>query len=100
MTASTRKTSTKARRILVLDPSQFALYQTGDIDVQSPSGEHLNTIGHWQNKAEVEVSLYRLQDQMHLVECLLRNGKYPLELSERAGAGLVEMLDRAQEFLQ
>jgi hypothetical protein len=99
MNTATRKTAPKSRRIVTLDPSQFALYQTGNIELHSPTGELLDTVGTLAARDEAEVSLTRLQDQLHLVECLLCNGSYPLELSERAGAGLVDLLHQANEFL-
>lgn len=82
MNTATRKTTPKNRRIVVLDPSQFALYQTGNIEIQSPNGEPLEVFGTDMSRCEAELSLSRLQDQMHLVDCLLRGAQYPLELTE------------------
>jgi hypothetical protein len=99
MNSATRKTTTKARRIVTLDESQYQLYQRGQIEIQAPNGEFLKAIGTTMDQAETEVDLYRLQDQLHLVEALLFNTQGQLELNERAVAGLVQVLSDARGFL-
>lgn len=98
--ARSGKTTSKNRRIVTLDPSQFALYQSGNIELHSPQGELLDTVGTYMQKIEAQTSHDRLQNRIHLVECLLRNANYPLELSEEAGAGMVELLHESLDFLR
>ena len=50
MNTATRKTAPKSRRIITLDPSQYALYQSGSIELHAPDGEVLDTVGTYIDK--------------------------------------------------
>ena len=88
------------RRILKLSPSQFELYQHGEVDIVSPSGDTLCTVGVGVDRARTEVETMRLHDTVCLVESLVRQNNGQLELSDYALAGLSEMLSQSAELLR
>jgi hypothetical protein len=108
MTTSTAKKSAKkvsdiplqkSRRVIQLDQSQYALYQSGQLDIYSPDALLLESIGEALNTAEAEVHRYKLRDQLSLVEALVINSSGQLELSESATAGLAQLLFESQQQL-
>ena len=50
-----------------------------------------------KERGQLAASFHYLMD---LVEYLLCNGRNPLELTERAGAGLADVLSSARAFMQ
>ncbi len=98
--ARSGKTTPKNRRIVTLDPSQFALYQSSDIEIHSPDGELLNTIGDYHHRAELEVAQYRLRSELSLVASLLAQTKEFVELDKHAISGMQDLLWRAEEMLR
>lgn len=103
MTHTAKKTTSiplqKTRRVIQLDQSQYQLYLKGQLDIYSPDALLLESIGEPLNKTEAEVDQYRLRDQLSLVEALVVTSSGQLELSERALAGLADMLYRANQAL-
>ncbi len=89
----------KPRRIVKLSPSQFAMYQRGEIEIHSPSGELLSTIGEPLNRVIADIECTRLTDQLSLVESLMLNANGELQLSEHAIAGLADLLGQAKGFI-
>jgi hypothetical protein len=96
MNTATRKTAPKSRRIVTLDPSQYALYQSGQIDICAPDGTRLESIGHFPACEQRT----RFVDQLSLVEALVVNCSGQLELSDRAIASLAEMLNQSQKMIE
>jgi hypothetical protein len=99
MNNATRKTAPKSRRIVTLDPSQYALYQSGTIELRAPDGEVLETLGTYMHKAEAEVARERLQMELQLLVSLLGAANGFVELDKHAVAGMQDVLHRASEFI-
>jgi hypothetical protein len=108
MTTSTAKKSAKkvsdiplqkSRRVIQLDQSQYALYQSGQLDIYAPDSTPLKSIGARLDADELEVERYKLHDQISLVESLVVTSNGQLELSERAIAGLAQMLSDAKDLI-
>lgn len=97
--ARSGKTTPKNRRIIVLDPSQYALYQSGTIELRAPDGEVLESLGHYMRKAETEVAKERVRLELHLLVSLLGCANGFVELDKTAIAGMQDVLHRANEFL-
>lgn len=85
----------KSRRVIQLDQSQYALYLSGQIDIYSPDGLRLNSVGH----LPAQEHRTRFVDQLSLVEALVVNCNGQLELSDRAIASLAEMLNESQKLI-
>lgn len=100
MNTAARKTTPKNRRVIVLDPSQYALYQSGDIELHSPSGELLNTVGVHLHKAEAEVAQYRLRGELALIASLMAQAKDFVEMDKQAVGAMLDVLWRAEELLR
>jgi hypothetical protein len=100
MNKSARKTASlplqQTRRVIQLDQSQFALYQSGQIDIYAPDGTRLESIGHFP----AEENRTRFVDQLSLVEALVVNCNGQLELSDRAIASLADLLNKSQKMIE
>lgn len=96
MNTATRKATPKSRRIVTLDPSQYALYQSGQLDICAPDGTRLESIGHFPACEQRT----RFVDQLSLVEALVVNCSGQLELSDRAIASLADMLNQSQKMIE
>lgn len=96
MNTATRKTAPKSRRIVTLDTSQYALYQSGQLDICAPDGTRLESIGHFPACDQRT----RFVDQLSLVEALVVNCRGELELSDRAIASLADMLHQSQQMIE
>lgn len=96
MNTATRKTAPKSRRIVTLDPSQYALYQSGQLDICAPDGTRLESIGYFPACDQRT----RFVDQLSLVEALVVNCRGELELSDRAIASLADMLHQSQKMIE
>jgi len=100
MNTATRKTAPKSRRIVTLDPSQYALYQSGTIELRAPDGEVLETLGTYMHRAESQVAQERARLEIELLVALLGNTGDFLELNKNAVSGLQDILHRAGELLR
>ena len=98
MLSASNKTSTNCPFAIILDPSQYARYKAGCLSVQSPHGNHLETIGQYIQNEEERSRKLRMQNQMHLVENLLAKMTNGIELSAKAVEGLVDLLYEMQGF--
>lgn len=99
MTTAIRKSAPKSRRVIQLDQSQFALYQSGSIEIHAPDGSLLETVGERIAAAEAEVHRSKLHDQLSLVGALVINTNGHLELTDHAAAGLADLLFQSQQLL-
>ncbi|MES2676678.1 MAG: hypothetical protein V4660_20745 [Pseudomonadota bacterium] len=84
--------------VIVLNAFQYAQYQSESIEIHSPDGEHLETIGENIRREKAEDLAYQLQNQICLLECLLINIHDNVELPVKAVAGLVDVFYRMQDF--
>jgi hypothetical protein len=87
------------RRVIQLDQSQYALYQSGHIEIHAPDDSLLETVGERIAAAEAEVHRSKLHDQLSLVSALVINTNGHLELTDHAAAGLADLLFEAQQQL-
>ena len=83
---------------ITLDIPQCIFYRSGKIDIYSPDGNRLESIGYGIKRDKVEGSAYRLKEQIYVLECLLGNLNNNLELSAQAVSALVDLLYRMQRF--
>lgn len=93
-------TSLSARRVIKLDASQYALYQSGQIEIQSPSGEQLALLGTEIDRIQGQIECEKLRNQFALIESLMINSNGFIELHETAVAGLAEAIGQAQTFMR
>ncbi len=91
---------TKSQCVITLDPFQYNYYQQSSIEIHSPDGEHLETLGCDIQKENLFHNHVHLQDQMCLVESLLGNINKDIELPARASRALADLLFRMQEFCE
>ncbi|MES2673887.1 MAG: hypothetical protein V4660_06575 [Pseudomonadota bacterium] len=83
---------------ITLTASRYALYQTTCIEVNTPDGEYLESIGqHIQNDL-AETNTYQLRDNIYLVACLLGKINENVELPAHAVSGLADLFYRMQNF--
>lgn len=97
--ATELSTAKKSRRVITLDPAQYAVYQKGHLDIVSPEGDLLTGIGVAIDRRVVELTREEGTNILYLLEGLVVNAHGGLELSERAVAGLADMLQRANKLL-
>ncbi len=92
--------NTESHRIITLNPSQYVLYQTTCIDLNTPDGEYLETLGqHIQNDL-TETNAHQLRDNIYLIGCLLGKINEDIELPVRAVSGLADLFYRMQELCE
>lgn len=85
---------------ITLNPYQYEFYQQSCIEIHSPDGEHLESIGYEIQKDVADNKAYQLRDQIALLECLLLKINQDAELSPRAISGLADIFFRVQDFLR
>lgn len=84
--------------IITLDTLQYFFYSSQYIDICDPNGHRLESIGYGIKNDHVEISIYRLKEQMFLLECLLCKLNTNLQLPTHAISALGDLLYRMQEF--
>jgi hypothetical protein len=87
-----------ASTIITLNSSQYALYQSGIIEIHAPDGEHLESFGQKIRDDQAKDNAYQLQSQICLLESLFLNITDTIELPVSASSGLVDVFFRMQEF--
>jgi len=83
---------------ITLDILQYSFYRSGQIDIRAPDGIRLESIGYGIKRDDIESSIYRLKEQMYVLECLLGNLNNRLQLPAQAVSALVDLLYRMQRF--
>lgn len=83
---------------ITLDILQSIFYRTGKINIYSPDGTRLESIGYCIKRNDIESSAYRLKEQLYLMECLLSNLSNNHELPAEAISSLADLLYRMQGF--
>jgi hypothetical protein len=89
---------TESHRIITLTSAQYALYQTNCIEVNTPDGEYLESIGLQIQNDLAETNTYQLRDNIYLVACLLGKINEDIELPAQAVSGLADLFYRMQSF--
>lgn len=82
---------------VTLDSSQYFLYQTHQLEILSPDGQHLDFVGKAIKTAKAESQVFRLRDRVALVSCLLGNVNDAVTLPIPAVLGLTDLLERISE---
>lgn len=82
--------------IVTLTAAQYFHYQTHRIEIHSPDGQHLQTIGKAILRDDPEDKSLRLQQQISLVEALLDNISNDIDLPIPAALGLADLLRQAR----
>ncbi len=100
---SSRKTSatpaTKLRREIKLDESQFAIYNTGKLDIVAPNGETVDVIGKTTEQLNKFGDREDVANSLCLISELLLGNQNGAELSPFAVAGLADLLSRAEGII-
>lgn len=91
---------TDSHCIVTLNPFQNTFYQQSSIEIHSPDGVHLETIGCEIQRENLYTNNVQLRDQICLVESLLGHVNQDIELPARAVCGLADLLFRMQEFCE
>jgi hypothetical protein len=85
-------------RIIQLTSSQYSFYQTSYIELLDPNGKYLELIGHSVQRNQEEDNLYRLREQLSLLQSLFGNIIEQIELPPLALAGLSDLMFRMQKL--
>ncbi len=86
--------------VVTLNTFQNAFYQQSCVELHSPDGNLLETVGRDIQKENLHDNDVQLRDQICLVESLLGHANQNIELPARAVCGLAELLFRMQEFCE
>jgi hypothetical protein len=86
--------------VITLNPFQTIFYQQSTIEIHSPDGEHLETLGSEIKKENLHNNDVQLRDQICLVESLLGHLNQDIALPAKAVCGLAELMYRMQEFCE
>ena len=90
---------TNSQCVLKLDPFQYNYYQQSCIEIHSPEGEYLESIGYEvQKKTEAE-QMTQLQEQVVLLQALCEKITQEVELPAPAIAGLGDLLFRVRQIV-
>lgn len=87
-TATQFAPATTSRCVITLDLSQFNYYQQSCIEIHSPDGEYLESIGYEIQKQTQEEQTTQLQEQIISLQSLCEKITLEVELPAQAIAGL------------
>lgn len=82
--------------VIKLDPFQFSYYEQSCIEIHSPDGEYLESIGYEIQKQIQEEETTQLQEQIVLLQSLCEKITQEVELPAQAIAGLGDLLFRVR----
>ena len=92
-------TATNSQCVIKLDAFQYNYYQQSCIEIHSPEGEYLETIGY-EIKKEIQLEqTTQLQEQIVLLQALCEKITQEVELPAQAIAGLGDLLFRVRGFI-
>lgn len=91
--------STKSQCVIKLDSFQLNYYEQSSIEIHSPNGDHLATIGYDTQKEARKNELLQLQEQIELLQSLCEKVTREIELPAPAVAGLANLLFRIRKFM-
>jgi hypothetical protein len=87
---------TKSQCVIKLDPFQFNYYEQSCIEIHSPDGEYLESIGYEIQTKIHEEQTTQLQEQIVLLQSLCEKITQEVELPAQAIAGLGDLLFRVR----
>ena len=88
--------ATKSQCVIKLDPFQFNYYEQSCIEIHSPDGEYLESIGYDIQTQTQEEQTTQLQEQIVLLQSLCEKITQEVELPAQAIAGLGDLLFRVR----
>ena len=88
--------ATKSQCVIKLDPFQYNYYEQSCIEIHSPDGEYLESIGYDIQKQTQEGQITQLQEQIVLLQSLREKFTQEVELPTQAIAGLGDLLFRVR----
>jgi hypothetical protein len=91
---------TKPQCVIKLDPFQFNYYEQSCIEIHSPEGEYLESIGYDIQKQIREEQTTQLQEQIVLPQSLCEIITQEIELPAQAIAGLGDLLFRVRGIVK
>ncbi len=87
---------TKSQCVITLDSFQYNYYQQSCIEIHSPEGEYLESIGYTIQTEIREEQLTQVQEQIALLQSLCEKITQEVEFPARAIAGLGDLLFRVR----
>jgi hypothetical protein len=88
--------ATKSQCVIKLDPFQFNYYEQNCIEIHSPVGDYLESIGYDIQTQIQEEQTTQLQEQIILLQSLCEKINQEVELPAQAIAGLGDLLFRVR----
>jgi hypothetical protein len=85
---------------IVRPPFQYTYHQQSRIEIHSPDGEYLESIGYEIQKQIQEEQTTLLQEQIVLLQSLCEKITQELELPAQAIAGLGDLLFRVRGIIE
>lgn len=90
---------TNSQCVIKLDPFQYNYYQQSCIEIHSPEGEYLESIGYEIQRKTQEEQITQLQEQIVLLQSLCEKITQEVELPAQAIAGLGDLLFRVRKLI-
>lgn len=87
---------TNSQGVIKLDPFQYNYYQQSCIEIHSPDGEYLESIGYDIQTQIQEEQTTQLQEQIVLLQSLCEKITQEVELPAQAIEGLGDLLFRVR----
>jgi hypothetical protein len=92
--------ATKSQCVITLNPFQFNYYEQSCIEIHSPDGDYLESIGYEIQKQTQEEKATQLQEQIVLLQSLCEKITQEVELPAQAIAGLGDLLFRVRGMVE
>jgi hypothetical protein len=91
---------TNSQCVIKLDPFQFNYYEQSRIEIHSPNGEYLESIGYDIQQQTQEEQTTQLQEQIVLLQSLCEKITQEVVLTAQAIAGLGDLLFRVRGIIE
>lgn len=91
---------TNSQCVIKLDAFQYNYYQQSCIEIHSPDGEYLESIGYEIQRKTQEEQITQLQEQIVLLQSLCEKITQEVELPAQAIAGLGDLLFRVRGIVE
>ena len=85
--------------VVLLNPTQYALYKTASLEIVAPDSEYLESIGHSMQKDADETNTFQLHNQVVLLEYLFNSINQDIDLPARAVSGLTDVFCKMHHYL-
>lgn len=92
--------ATNSQCVIKLDAFQYNYYQQSCIEIHSPEGEYLESIGYRIQKEIQEEQTTQLKEQIVLLQSLCEKITQDVELPAQAIAGLGDLLFRVRGIVE